>query len=263
MATLPSAKPASSGDAARRPARKLAQYAPVSPAERSALDRLLRAKVQRIAAGVPLVEVGGAPGDILVVLDGWACRHRSGPNGRRHIVALHLPGDICDLSVFLMRAADSSVTALSDMRVAAIGRAALAAFTREQPRLTQSFWWDALSAASIQRQWLVRNTLGARERIAGLLCELAARLYAVGLATDAGFALPLTQYDLADACGMTSEHTNRTLRELRRDGLIGLEDGQLRLLDWDGLESLAGFDPAYLHFRTMRSEPVVEAGLPI
>ena len=30
------------------------------------------------------------------ILEGWACRHRLLPDGRRQITALYLPGDLCD-----------------------------------------------------------------------------------------------------------------------------------------------------------------------
>lgn len=213
-------------------ARKLRQFEPLMPAEMTALHRLLAAKTQRVGAGVPLIEEGETPLDMHVVLSGWACRSRKAPNGRRQIVAFHVPGDICDFGVFLMRQMDSTITALSDMQVASIGRAALAGFTQHQPRLAQGFWWESLSSGSIQREWLVRNAQrGARERIASLICELAARLFVVGLADDAGFEWPLTQYDLADACGMTSEHQPDAARVARagrgQDGSRTVAAGRL------------------------------------
>jgi hypothetical protein len=103
----------------------------------------------------------------------------------------------------------------------------------------------------------------ARERIANLICELAARLYIVGLADDNGFEMPLTQSQLGGACGLTSEHTNRTLRELREAQLMSLERGRIFFGDWDRLRELGGFDGRYLHFRTMRSpDNVTDAVLP-
>ena len=42
-------------------------------------------------------------------------------------------------------------------------------------------------------------------------------------------------------------HANRTLQELRRRGLIALENRQVSMLDRSGLESVAEFDPSYLY----------------
>jgi CRP-like cAMP-binding protein len=58
---------------------------------------------------------------------------------------------------------------------------------------------------------------------------------------------PLTQNDLADATGLTAVHVNRTLQELRGDGLIELERKQLHILDLDRLMDVSMFNPNYLH----------------
>jgi CRP-like cAMP-binding protein len=71
------------------------------------------------------------------------------------------------------------------------------------------------------REWVVN--VGRREaygRIAHLLCEVYVRLRAVGLANGQSYLMPVTQAELGDATGMSTVHVNRTLQELRRDGLI-------------------------------------------
>lgn len=89
-------------------------------------------------------------------------------------------------------------------------------------------------------------------RIAHLLCEIAVRLGAAGLAQDQSFILPLTQEQLADATGLTSVHTNRVLQALRRDGLISLSTRSLKVLDWHRLRELGDFNARYLHLETPR-----------
>lgn len=73
------------------------------------------------------------------------------------------------------------------------------------------------------------------------------RLEAVGLAGGSGCDWPLTQTDLADATGLTPVHVNRTLQELRRDGLIELSGRRLAIPDMDALKSVAMFNANYLH----------------
>jgi hypothetical protein len=42
-------------------------------------------------------------------------------------------------------------------------------------------------------------------------------------------------------------HVNRTIRELREDGLIHVSKGRVvQLLDWQRLTEVAEFDPSYL-----------------
>jgi len=83
--------------------------------------------------------------------------------------------------------------------------------------------------------------------MAHLFCELYLRLQVVGRTLNGGFEFPLTQRELSECLGLTVVHANRTLQELRRRGLIELENRHLTILDHRGLEGVAEFDPAYLY----------------
>jgi CRP-like cAMP-binding protein len=61
------------------------------------------------------------------------------------------------------------------------------------------------------------------------------RRQAVGLTADPSFELSLTQTELADTLGMTPEHANRVLQQLRRKGLIETRKGAVLLRDFDRL----------------------------
>jgi CRP-like cAMP-binding protein len=98
--------------------------------------------------------------------------------------------------------------------------------------------------------WMVE--MGQRPAVAHLahlICEIYLKLYAVGLARELVFRLPLVQEEIADALGLSAVHTNRTLQDLRARQLIHFEASTLRILSWEGLAELALFDPAFLHFR--------------
>lgn len=227
--------------------RKLSRHARVTAADAAALGKLLDLNVRLVRARTTFIELGSTQAEISVMVQGWACRYKLLPDGRRQIVAFHLPGDVCDFNALLTEAADTGTEAIGDVRVAGITKQALARLTAEHPRISQALWWESLASASVQREWLTnvcrRNAL---ERMAHLFCELYARLEAAG--QDGQAPLPLAQVDLANACGMTSEHANRTLRSLRVAGLVSLQDRKLAIASPDGLAALAGFDPAYLHF---------------
>jgi hypothetical protein len=68
-----------------------------------------------------------------------------------------------------------------------------------------------------------------------------------GMAHDQCYDLPVTQADLGDTTGLSLVHVNRTIQQLRADGLIGLRSHVVTLLDWPRLQEAAEFDPAYLH----------------
>lgn len=69
----------------------------------------------------------------------------------------------------------------------------------------------------------------------------------VGFVCSGSMDLPFTQQQLGDAVGVTGVHMNRVLQRLRNDQLIALSDRRLQILDQQGLQQRAGFQPAYLH----------------
>ena len=124
------------------------------------------------------------------------------------------------------------------------------AFIRAHPRIGDVFWRDTLIDAAVFREWV--TNVGRREaygRIAHLLCELFVRLRAVGLTNGDSYPLPITQAELADATGLSTVHVNRTMQELRGDGLIKTNKASVVIKDWDGLRAAGEFDPTFLHLR--------------
>jgi len=87
----------------------------------------------------------------------------------------------------------------------------------------------------------------APQRIALLFCELFTKLQAVGLTRGNSCNFPVTQSAIADALGLSTVHVNRSLMDLRREGLITLEKHTLTILKWEELQHYADFDPLYLH----------------
>ena len=63
------------------------------------------------------------------------------------------------------------------------------------------------------------------------------------------FQLPVTQGDIADALGLSAVHVNRTLKRLRTQELISISGQSVTIVNGEGLGTVAGFDPTYLHFR--------------
>ena len=62
-----------------------------------------------------------------------------------------------------------------------------------------------------------------------LLLELYDRLDAIGLVKENTFRIPLTQEIFADALGLSVVHINRTLQQLRREGMLTVGRGTVTL----------------------------------
>lgn len=226
---------------------KLEHFTRLSEADKDALKGLIR-RVRLFEAGTDIIREGERPEHVNLFLAGWAYRYKQLEDGRRQIVAFFVPGDLCDLHVFVLREMDHAIGAITPVRLAQVPREMLIGLMDRHPRVTRALWWETLVDAAIQREWtfnLGRRT--ALERLAHLLCELFIRLRATGLTDGDSCAFPVTQVELADATGLTNVHVNRTLREMRASGLIVLKGRQLTIPHLWALQKAALFNPNYLH----------------
>jgi len=190
------------------------------------------------------------------MLKGFSFRQKLLRDGSRQIISFHIPGEFVDLQNSLLGVADHSVQSLNVCEVALVPSSALLQIADVSPGLRMAMWIDTLIDASIFREWVVNvGRRDSRTRIAHLLCELALRLQRTGPDRDGMIDFPITQEQLADATGLTSVHTNRTLQSLRKDGLIQLTARSLTVLDWDGLRAVGDFDELYLHQRLPALKP--------
>ena len=184
-----------------------------------------------------------------LLVEGFVARQTELPNGRRQILAIHVPGDFLDLHGLLLKTLDHEVVALSPARLAEAPHTTLREVTAEHPHLARMLWFSTMVDAAIHREWIASLGRTAASRIAHLLCELQIRLEVVGRADSHEFALPLTQVDLADATALTPVHVNRTLRHLRENGIVDFRSGIVVIGDLNALRRVAGFDPDYLYLR--------------
>jgi CRP-like cAMP-binding protein len=196
-----------------------------------------------------LVREGEPPTTCSVLINGFAFRQKLVSDGARQIISIHIPGEFLDIQNMLLEIADHNVQCLTRCMIALVPRASLLTLMANWPNLQKAIWLGTVIDSSIFREWVVNvGRRDARERIAHLLCELAARLRAADPGSDgANYDFPLTQEQIADCTGLTAVHTNRTLQGLRRDGLISLSSSRLTILDWDRLAEVGDFNERYLH----------------
>jgi CRP-like cAMP-binding protein len=162
-------------------------------------------------------------------------------------MAIHIAGDFVDLHSLLIKEMDHSVGALSPTRVIRFPHVLLQRLTETHPHLTRLLWLMTLIDSSIHREWLVAASRSAPEQLAHLICELYTRLSVTDLVHDNRFTLPVTQMELGEALGLSAVHINRTLQQLRAEGLFTWQNQEIRILDWPALKQRASFDPRYLH----------------
>ena len=234
--------------------RKLANFIALSAQDLELLEQMTTGE-ERFDADTDLVSEGMMPRSVFLLLEGMAVRYRNLPDGGRQIMTFLIPGDLCDIHVFLLKTMDHSIGTLTPVRVAPISRDAVVQIFTKRPRISAALWWNSLQEEAMLRERIV--SLGrrdARGRIAYLLCELVWRHAAVGLTDGDTFHLPLTQTELGDTLGLTPVHVNRILKEFRALGLISVEHRQVSLLNISRLQEIAGFNQDYLNLGKASSE---------
>ncbi|SDA17369.1 cAMP-binding domain of CRP or a regulatory subunit of cAMP-dependent protein kinases [Methylobacterium sp. UNC378MF] len=227
--------------------RKLAHGAALSENDHACLSHIVR-HARIVEPQQRLVDEGDANQRVLVMLEGWAYRSKLLASGERLITDLILPGDISHVLTNLLGYADHSVTTLTSGIMAEIHPAEIEVALECSLGLRRALRWSSLQTDSILRQALINNGRRlAATRIAHLICEVRARLHAVEVSVEESFAWPLTQDELGDVTAMTKVHVNRSLRVLRENGLILLQQRRMHVPDAGRLAAFCDFTPDYLH----------------
>ncbi len=232
-------------EAARVFLQRLERFGTLGAADKQALQVLVQHPAVH-EAKTDVFHEGDERRELHIVLSGFFCRYRLLADGSRQILAILLPGDLCDPNLFSKQPYDFSVGALVLGRTAALSRLPLHDLFR-RPGVARAFASTRHFDDALSREWLVNiGRRSSEQRILRLFSELTWRLEALGLLTGNVVTLPLLQADLADAVGLTHVHLCRTLKQLQTGGLIRPERGRIVLHDVAGLRKAVGVWPSYL-----------------
>jgi CRP/FNR family transcriptional regulator, anaerobic regulatory protein len=228
-------------------AERLSHYVRLSDSEQDALDRLEEHE-RSYRRGAAVISENEPPRELFVVRSGWLHSSAVLGNGSRQIMRFHFPGDILGLPLLAFADSPETVTAVTDVSLCPFSRERLADLIGEHPRLgALILGLTVADRVSLADRLASIGRTSARARVGALICELFARQRQLGGVKGDGIQLPLTQEDIGDATGLTAVHVNRTLQDLRRDGLIALDRRQLHIPDLAALMSASGFTANYLH----------------
>lgn len=201
-----------------------------------------RAIHRHFKPGQSLVTQGESSDHVYILLEGWVICQKLHEDGSRQILDLVMPGSI--LGYNCAHGTVYGFEAKTSCRVIAIARDAFSDLLLHSPQLCLRCA-EVFSAAEA-RAFLRMSHLGrmtAKERVAGLIVELALRHQACG--RDPGIdeiELPLTQQDIADMLGLAHETVCRVLVNFRTCRLTTWRSGKLEIHDVKRLIAIAGCD---------------------
>jgi CRP-like cAMP-binding protein len=232
--------------AARPLTQKLSRLVTLSPDEVSVLENL-QSTTRIVRRNREIITEGRKYDGLLILIDGVAIRQRILHDGRRQILNIALSGDFIGFPSNFFEIALYSITALADCIVSPVPFPTLLGLFDSQPRLAGAIFWSFACEAAMYAEHLIDvGRRSALERVAHFLLELLTRLEIIGLADDHSFRMPLTQELIGDALGLSVPHVNRTLRQLRDDELVSIEEHMVIIKDVEALSALADFEQSYL-----------------
>lgn len=222
--------------------RSLSRFGPLPPDAERHLEAALDHN-QIAPPSTELISEGEALNRPRILMSGWAARVRVFDDGRRQIVSFFLPGDIFGLSNWPSSRAMTPIVSLTTANYATIPLLAGTCCCYAQANDRLMFAIGQLlrieEARLVDR--IARMGQTAYERVAHLLLDFYCRLKAIGFVQSNSYVLPLSQGTLGDALALCAVHTNRILRQLRRDHLIQIQGSIITILEVERLMDIADF----------------------
>ncbi|MCJ9708308.1 helix-turn-helix domain-containing protein, partial [Bordetella hinzii] len=158
------------------------------------------------------------------------------------ITGFHLPGEIVGLDGMLESRHVSNAVALEDSEVCVIRIAEIDRVASHLPSLQQQF--RRLMSREISRSHQMLATLGSmrsEQRLAAFLLNLSQRYAALGYSSTE-FVLRMSREEIGNYLGLTLETVSRLFSRFAREGLIRINQREVRLLDQPALRQLLGHE---------------------
>ncbi|HWA91417.1 MAG TPA: Crp/Fnr family transcriptional regulator [Rhizomicrobium sp.] len=201
-----------------------------------------------IATGHEIAALGSLLDRPKLILSGWVGLVRLLEDGRRQIVDLQIAGELTAFDIRPGATAKAAYVALTPLRLVEVGDVVDAATGQPDrfPNLAAVLRMADDDAYSRLLDQVVRvGRMLAHERIAHLALDLHRRHDRVVPSLSNAFPMPLTQEVLGDVLGLSTVHVNRTLQQMRRDGLLKTAGGSWQIPDLALLNEVAsGSRPA-------------------
>jgi CRP-like cAMP-binding protein len=176
---------------------------------------------------------------VYVLCEGWAFRLLQLSDGRRQTLRYLLAGDLFSAVSFFVEKLNSSVQALTQIRLARFRRAEVNKRLADNAALSQALAASCVAEdAGSGELLLALGRRSAEERIAYLFMHLTKRIASRNVIREQRYPFPLLQQHIAEITGLTPVHVSRVLGHLRELGICRLSGGILEVLNLAELERM-------------------------
>lgn len=156
--------------------------------------------------------------------------------GREQVLGFHLPGEMIGLSAIHPEEYLCDAIALDTVFLCRFSFPALALLAIRLPDVQKQLY--RLLSADIGKANLLSGDYSANERLAAFLLVMADRFGARGFSSTQ-FRLSMSRGDIASYLRLAPETVSRVLRRMQDDGLIGVNEREIELLQPAQLRAMA------------------------
>ena len=209
------------------------------PLEVEKLDELVKERV-RLEKGKPLYSLNHPLDAVYSVRFGSLKTQLEDATGQIQVTGFHLPGEIVGMDGMLDGKHVSTAVALEDSEVCVIRLADIDRVATHLPALQQQF--RRLMSREINRSHQMLASLGSmrsEQRLAAFLLNLSQRYASLGYSSTE-FVLRMSREEIGNFLGLTLETVSRLFSRFARDGLIKINQREVRILDLPALKQLLG-----------------------
>ena len=203
--------------------------------EQDWIDLTARGQQVNFSRGSELLEQGQTGDRLLILIEGNARVSLLTANGHEIVLAYAEPGAVLgEIAVLDGGERTASVFATTEGSAFQLSRNALRSFLRDHP----DFAWSIMEQIA-RRLRIANQTIESDRAYASgpRLARFLRRLIKHNL--KGNIRLELNQTELGNFAGMSREHINRQLKSWEGSGIVSLEYGKVRILDFALLEDIS------------------------
>jgi CRP/FNR family transcriptional regulator len=210
--------------------------------EKEVADRLLfnRSRVRR---GDSLYRSGDRFTALYAVRNGFFKSTALLENGRDQVTGFSMTGEVLGMDGIGPERHTCNTVALEDSDVCAIPYAGLQQLAHEIPQLQRQLR-KTMSREIVREHgvMLLLGSMNADERLAIFLLDLSRRFAARGYSASE-FNLRMTREEIGSYLGLKLETISRTFSKFQQEGLVGVQQKFIRILNSASLERVLGREP--------------------
>ncbi|PIF00114.1 MAG: transcriptional regulator [Maribacter sp.] len=184
------------------------------------------------AQGEQIYREGGNVHMIYLIVRGAVKTHKLDENGKELITAIYKEDDFFGFSsLSIHEVHEEDATAMEDTKLVGVNKDKLRVVLEENHRLALELMHVLAENLTEAKKQLLEMAYGSvRKKTASTLLKFADKLEC-----DKRGNIQILRSDLASVAGMATETLIRTLSSFKKEGLIAMEDHNIRILDRESL----------------------------